>query len=484
MNKMKLGLVVLLICVPFWGRSLTASVKDNTQPNIIHILADDVGYDDLSCFGSRDISTPNLDALAGKGMKFTSFYAPHGTCTPSRAALLTGRYAPRVNDGAGLYVLFPHSTHGLEDEQEVTITELLKEEGYTTGLFGKWHLGHLPQYLPCVHGFDEFLGIPYPNDHGPERIGNSGWRSSGISDPAIPLIKQAQVIKRCDNNDLAELPALFTREACKFIYRAVKEKKKPFYLQYANIETHTPWFVPKGFEGRSKAGAYGDAVEYLDVSVGIILNTLKRLGIENNTIVVFSSDNGPLIHRDKELENCYGKFGFTDPERKHILREGKYQERFEGGIRVSCIMAWPGVIPPGTTCDKPVTSMDLFSTFANLSGADLPNDRVIDGKNILPLMLGDENAKSPHKAIYGFKARGGLMSVRFNNWKLILPGKHWTGDFESPRLYDLSEEVGETHNLADQYPEVVEEIIKMAVKAEESIEEKESINQINLFEKN
>ncbi|MBI9061093.1 MAG: sulfatase-like hydrolase/transferase [Marinilabiliaceae bacterium] len=363
----------------------------------------------------------------------------------------------------------------LEDELEVTITELLKEQGYTTGLYGKWHLGHLPQYLPCVHGFDEFLGIPYPNDHGPERIGNSGWRRGGISDPAIPLIKQAQTIKECDNNDLAELPALFTREACKFIYRSVKEEKKPFYLQYANIETHTPWFVPKGFEGQSKAAAYGDAVEYLDRSVGIIMNTLKRLKIEDNTIIVFSSDNGPLVHNDKELENCYGRFGFTDPNREHILREGKYQERFDGGIRVSCIMAWPGQIPAGSTCDEPIAAMDLFTTFAHVAGAEIPQDRVIDGKDILPLMKGEEGARSPHKAIYGFKARGGLMSVRYKNWKMVLPGKHWTGEFTSPQLYDLTKDMGETTNVADQHPNVLKEIMKLAADADQAVKENQPI---------
>lgn len=449
--------------------------SEKSRPNIIHILADDVGYDDLSCFGSKDIHTPNLDALAAEGIKFTNFYAPHGTCTPSRATLLTGRYAPRVNDGTGLFVLFPHSKNGLEDEKEVTITEILKEQGYTTGLYGKWHLGHLPQYLPCVHGFDEFLGIPYPNDHGPERIGNSGFRSNGISDPAIPLIKQAQVIKRCDNNDLAELPALFTREACKFMYRSVKDKK-PFYLQYANIETHTPWFVPKGFEGVSKAAAYGDAVEYLDRSVGIILKALKRLKIEDNTIIVFSSDNGPLIHKDTELENCYGRFGTTDPNREHVLRGGKYQERFDGGIRVSCIMKWPGEIPAGIECDEIVGAHDLFTTFANIAGGKIPTDRVIDGKNILPLMKGEEGAVSPHKAIYGFKARGGLMSVRYKNWKLILPGKHWTGNFDQAQLFDLTTDIGEKKNISDENPKVVKEILKLAEKAELAVNENKAID--------
>ena len=464
---------VLVIFLLF---SFVASAQQatNKQPNIIHILADDVGFDDLSCFGSTDIETPNLDALAERGMKFTSFYAPHGTCTPSRATLLTGRYSPRINEGKGLFVLFPHSENGLEDEMETTIAELLKEQGYATGLYGKWHLGHLPQYLPCVHGFDEFLGIPYPNDHGPERIGNSGWRPNGVSDPAIPLIKQAQIIKRCDNNDLAELPALFTREACQFINRSVKADI-PFYLQYANIETHTPWFVPKGFEGRSKAAAYGDAVEYLDTSVGIIMNTLKRLDIEENTIIVFSSDNGPLVHQDQELENCYGRFGATDANRQHLLREGKYQERFEGGIRVSCIMAWDGQIPAGASCDEPVGAMDLFTTFAYLGEASLPNDRVIDGKNIWPLMKGDKSAKSSHKAIYGFKPLGGLSSIRYQNWKLVLAGKHWTGNLETDHLYNLSNDIGETNNIADQHPKLMKQLLKMAEDANQAIKDNKEL---------
>ncbi|MCY1718790.1 sulfatase [Prolixibacteraceae bacterium Z1-6] len=470
MRKILKGVLVVLII--FLVNLLNAQEKQ--KPNIIHIIADDVGYDDLSCFGSKDIHTPNLDLLAEQGMKLTQFYAPHGTCTPSRASALTGRYAPRVNNGKGLYVLFPHSKHGLEDELEVSITELLKEQGYTTGLYGKWHLGHLPQYLPCVHGFDEYLGIPYPNDHGPERIGNSGWRPNGISDPQIPLIEQAQVIKRCDNNDIAELPALFTREACKFIYRAVQEEK-PFYLQYANIETHTPYFVPKGFEGTSKAGAYGDAVQYLDRSVGIILNTLKRLNIEDNTIIVFSSDNGPLVHKDEELENCYGKFGFTDPDREHLLREGKYQERYDGGIKVSCIAKWPGKIPAASTCNELVTSMDLFTTFAHLAGAEIPTDRVIDGKDIQPLLTGEDGAKSQHKAVYGFTAHGKLMSVRYKNWKLILPGKHWTGQIDNPVLYNVSNDPGEKADVSADHKDVVKEILDLAEKAKHAIDNNKSL---------
>lgn len=444
------------------------------RPNIIHILMDDVGYDDLSCFGSLDIKTPNIDALAEQGMKFTDFYAPHGTSTPSRAALLTGRYAPRVNNGTGLSVLFPHTPTGLEDEEEVCITELLKKQGYTTGLVGKWHLGHLPQYLPVVHGFDEFVGIPYPNDHGPERLGGTGIRPNGISDPAIPLIRQAQVVKECDNNDLAELPALFQREACKFIYNSVKSGKT-FYLQYSNIETHTPYFIPRGFEGKSQAGAFGDAVEYLDNTVGVIMDMVKRMKIEDNTWIIITSDNGPLIHKDKELENCYGRFGETDPNRKHVLRGGKYQEKYDGGIRVSCILTWPGIIPAGKECNELTTGMDLFTTMALVAGADIPTDRPIDGKNILPLMKGEKKAKSPHKAVFGFRPRGGIESIRYQHWKLIMPKTDRFGKKTSAELYDLQKDLGETRNVAAQYPNLVEDMIRMGEDADKAIKENRNI---------
>lgn len=463
-----LGLVMLSI-VEVSGQN------ESKRPNIIHILMDDVGYDDLSCFGSPDIKTPNIDVLAENGMKFTDFYAPHGTSTPSRAALLTGRYAPRVNRGTGLSVLFPHTPYGLEDEDEVCIAELLKTQGYTTGLIGKWHLGHLPQYLPIVHGFDKFVGIPYPNDHGPERLGGTGVRPNGISDPVIPLIYQAQIVKECDNNDLAELPALFQREACKFIYNSVNSEK-PFYLQYSNIETHTPYFIPRGFEGRSRAGAFGDAVEYLDNTVGIIMDMVRRMKIEDNTWIIITSDNGPLIHKDKELENCYGRFGETDPNRKHVLRGGKYQEKYEGGIRVSCIFTWPGVIPPGKKCSELITGMDIFTTMAHVAGAEIPTDRPIDGKNILALMKGEKNVKSPHKAVFGFRPRGGLESVRYQHWKLIMPWVDRQGKGHPAELYDLQKDLGEQTDVASLYPNVVKEMIRMGENADRAIKGDREIN--------
>lgn len=474
MKTPKLLVYSALPCSLVAMMTTTANAQQSKQPNIIHIVMDDVGYDDLSCYGSPDIKTPNIDALAQNGMKFTEFYAPHGTSTPSRASLLTGRYAPRVNEGQGLYVLFPHSKNGLEDEMEVSITEILKEQGYKTALYGKWHLGHLPQYLPVVHGFDEFIGIPYPNDHGPERLGGTGIRPNEITDPPIPLIKQAQVIKECDNNDLAELPAYFRQEACRFIFRAVKENK-PFYLQYANIETHTPYFIPRGWEGKSEAGAFGDAVEFLDNSVGIILDMVKRMKIEDNTLIIITSDNGPLIYKDEELENCYGRFGETDPNRVHVLRGGKYQQKYDGGFRVSCIMSWPGIIPEGKECKELITGMDLFTTMAHISGGDIPTDRPIDGKNILSLMKGEEGAVSPHKAVYGFTPIGAVVSsVRYKYWKLVMPAK--TKDGETPvELYDLTTDLKESINVAANNKKVVEEMTKMAEKASKAVEENKPI---------
>ena len=468
-NTYKLRVGIIATSLLGSGLGVHASTPSAT-PNIIHILVDDVGYDDISCFGSQDIKTPNIDLLARKGMRFTDFYAPHGTSTPSRAALLTGRYAPRVNNGTGLSVLFPSSKSGLNSEQEITITQLLKTKGYTTALFGKWHLGHLPQYLPTEFGIDKFVGIPYPNDHGPERLGGTGIRPSGIIDPPIPLIRQTTVVKECDNNDLGELPPMFVRESCRFMYDAV-EAKTPFYLQYSNIETHTPYFIPRGFEGRSEAGAFGDAVEYMDVCVGIIMDMVKRLKIENNTIIVFSSDNGPLIHKDMELEKCYGRFGETDPNRKHILRGGKYQERYDGGLRVPCIIVWPGITPANSECNELVASFDLFTLFAQITGAEIPTDRAIDGRDIMPLISGEVGAKSPHKAIYGFTPRGALRSVRYDKWKMI-----YTNKKDKPfELYNLEVDLEEQNNIAVQHPDIIKIISKMGTNALDALKNKKNI---------
>ena len=441
------------------------SLVAQQKPNIIHILADDVGYDDLSCYGSLDIETPNLDAMAASGMLFTNFYAPHGTCTPSRAAILTGRYAPRVNDGTGLPVLFPDSRIGLDTEKEITITELLKEQGYNTALVGKWHLGHLPQYLPGEHGFDYFLGIPYPNDHGPERLANTGSRGF----PVIPLIEDYDVIDELDNNELAELPSLFTQIACDYI-REMANRDEAFYLQYSNIETHTPWFVPKGFEGESEAGPFGDAVEFLDRSVGAILRTVRESGISENTLIVFTSDNGPLIVPYPELEACYGSFARVDTSRQHLLRGGKYQSRYDGGIKVPCIMLWAGVIPSGTSCDEITAGFDLFTTFALMSGAEIPKDRPIDGRDLYPLVVMEEGYR-PHNEFSGYEARGLQMSYREGHWKITLPSKatYGVGALDHYELFNLYSDPGELHDVSADYPFILEQMISKAKEFDKSI---------------
>ncbi|BDD11445.1 arylsulfatase (plasmid) [Fulvitalea axinellae] len=447
--------------------AVTAYAQTSGKPNIIHIMADDVGYDDIGIFGAKDIKTPNIDALAKKGKVFTNFYAPHGTCTPTRAAVLTGRYAPRVNDRQGLQVLFPTANTGL-DPKEITVTELLQKEGYATALYGKWHLGHLPQYLPTSQGFDLFLGIPYPNDHGPERNAGQGLKEF----PPIPLIRGKEPIMACDNNDLGELPQKFQREACRFI-RDKAKTGQPFYLQYSNIETHTPWYVPKGFEGRSQAGPYGDAVEFLDGTVGAIMRTVRQMGIEDNTLIVFSSDNGPLVKRYPELEQCYGTAASVDTSRKHILRGGKYQSRYDGGTRVACVMVWPGKIPENTVSDEVIAGFDFFTTFAKMGGAEIPNDRIIDGRDIRPLMKGEQGAKSPHEVFFGYEAKGRLMSVRKGNWKLAIPnhGSYGIGRLKEYQLFNIKEDIGEKNNVIENHPKIVKELKRLAKEANKAIKE-------------
>jgi arylsulfatase A-like enzyme len=440
--------------------TLTAPAQGR-PPNIIHILADDVGYDDLSCFGARDIHTPNLDKLAARGVKLTSFYAPCSTCTPSRAAILTGCYAPRV----GLpQVLFPTDRVGLSDE-EVTIAQLLKGKGYATALIGKWHLGHLPRFLPPRHGFDLYLGTPYPNDHGPERLTQGPpetRKSRGF--PPIPLLRGEKVVEQ--PAQLASLPERFAAEAVKFI---ADNKDRPFFLHYANIETHTPWLVARPFQYRSKAGVYGDAVQCLDWQVGRIVEAVEKNGLANDTLIVFSSDNGPLVHAYPELEGIYGHAAAVDLERRHLLKEGKYQSRWEGGTRVPFIACWPGKVPEGKTSDEVAAGFDLFTTFAAVARADLPKGRIIDGKDVSPLLFGRDGAKSPHEAFYYYQGYR-LDAVRAGKWKLGLAGgKRGPNAPKAAELYDLTADVGEVKDVASSHPDVVKRLEELAEKMRDDL---------------
>ncbi|MBM3222015.1 MAG: sulfatase [Candidatus Rokubacteria bacterium] len=423
-------------------------------PNIVHVLADDVAWDDFSCYGSHDLVTPNIDRIASEGMRFTDFYAPSSTCTPSRAAILTGCYAQRV----GLpQVLFPNSEVGLA-EGEVTIAELLKGRGYATALVGKWHLGHLPQFLPTRHGFDLFFGLPYPNDHGPERLTAKEPRvSRGF--PAIPLLRGESVVEQ--PAQLASLPERFVAEARRFI---AEHKDGPFYLQLSNIETHTPWFVPQRFQYKSRSGVYGDAVACLDWSVGELLDELARQGLDGDTLVVVSADNGPLVHRYPELEGIYGHAATVDPERRHRLREGKYQGRYEGGTRVACVARWPGHVAPGGVSSELVAGFDLFTTFARLAGAEVPADRIVDGHDLSPLLLGRSADFQRRDTLFHYE-NFELVAVRHGNWKLVLPRKPG----EQPELYDLAADASETTDQAQEQADIVERLLALCERAREDL---------------
>lgn len=448
------------------------------QPNIIHILADDVGYEDLSCYGGKDILTPYLDILASEGVRFTNYYAPHGTGTASRGAILTGRISPRLNDGEGLPVITPDTTTGLDPKREMSIASILKTRGYITAMIGNWDLGHMPGYLPMNHGFDFFLGIPYSHEYGPER----NWGTGSEEYPAIPLMRDTLIIARYHLHDLAGLPSLFGLEACRFI-RDNALDEQPFYLLYAPVETHAPWLIPAGFEGSSGKGPFEDAVSYLDHTVGMILRSLQESGIEENTLIVFSSANGPGISRDLELESCYGKFARIDTTRKYQLRGGKSQSRYEGGTRVPCIMSWPAVLPQGFTTDKIAAGYDLFVTFAAAATTPIPTGRIIDGKDLLPVLTGDENDPL-HLLFFGFEPNGMLMSIRYKNWKLVVPSDSTAGapvqtEFE---LYQLNTDMGEQNDGANRFPEIVDQLRQFGEKAKKAIRENSKLPERNFIE--
>ena len=468
-------LFILLLAVYHAASQPTGS---GIQPNIIHILADDLGYDDIGCFGASDIQTPHLDQLAAGGASFTGYYAPHASGDASRAAILTGRYAPRLNSGKGLPASTPDSQSGLDPASEITIARLLRSNGYSTGMIGSWQLGHLTRFLPVNHGFDHFLGIPYSRDLGPERPGGTG----ALEYPEIPLIRDTLIIGHCSTQELAGLPALFRLEACRFIRDAARQDKS-FYLLYSAVETHIPWFVPTGFDEEGPAGPFGNAVMYLDQTVGAILTTLKELGIERNTVIVFSSGNGPQISRNEEMEACYGKYARVDTNRTRQLRGGKGQSRYEGGTRVPCILSWPGTIPGKTMIGTITSGLDLLPTFAAAAGVVLPAGRLFDGKDLLPLLTGRQKAP-PHLLFFGFEPEGMLMSVRYKNWKLTLPSRATAGadellDFE---VYQLENDPGETINVASKFPEIEDQLRQFGEKAKQAIRDHTKMPQKNFIE--
>ena len=414
-----------------------ANAADATsrKPNFVIILADDLGYADLGCFGSATIATPHLDRMAAEGTRFTDFYSASPVCTPTRAGLLTGCYPARVGLARG--VLFPNAQTGLNPD-EVTVADMLKPLGYATACIGKWHLGDAPQFLPTKQGFDYYFGIPYSNDMRLNRDGKVG----------PPLMRNDQIIEHPANQ--ATLTERYTQEAVKFI---TENKDKPFLLYLPHTMPHVPLFASEKFTGKSKGGLYGDVVETIDWGVGQILDTLRNLGLDENTLVIFTSDNGPWLSK-KDLG------GSAKP-----LRDGK-QTVYEGGMRVPTIARWPGRVPAGKACTEVGCVIDLLPTLATLAGTKPPADRMIDGRDLTPLLTNPASAKSGHEALFYYATNGNLAAIRAGQWKLHLKrtAKPKKGPEQqlSAELYDLAADIGETTNLAEKHPEVVARLQKLA----------------------
>ena len=395
------------------------SIQGADKPNFVLIFIDDMGYGDIGPFGSKINRTPHLDRMAMEGRKLTSFYVASPVCTPSRAALMTGCYPQRVGleRGSGHIVLFPGDHHGL-NPKEITIAETLKSAGYVNGCFGKWHLGDQPQFLPTAQGFDTYYGIPYSNDMWPAL--------RRFKCPDLPVLRDTKVVELIKDMDgQATLCKKFTDAATQFIR---ENKKKPFFVYLPHAFVHGPRKASPKFMAKAKTVEQAQ-VEEVDWSVGQILKTLREEGLEKNTLVLFTSDNGPA-----------GGLS-AGPLR------GRKGSAFEGGHREPTIAWWPGTIPAGTASNELTTAMDLHPTFAALAGAKMPTDRVIDGKDIAPIILGNPGAKTPHDRFF-YQQGGRLAAVRSGDWKLFVKGQ----------LYNLKDDLAEKKNVALANPEVVKKL--------------------------
>lgn len=415
------------VCSASAAMVLAETPKAGRKPNFVVIFIDDMGYGDIEPFGSTLNKTPHLNRMAAEGMKLTSFYVAAPVCTPSRAALMTGCYPKRVGLATGSWhvVLFPKDSHGL-NPKEKTIARVLKDAGYATGCFGKWHLGDQPEFLPTNHGFDTYFGIPYSNDMWPPLPAAKRWK---VFPPPLPVLRDTRVVDIVkDMDDQAQLCKRFTDEAVAFIR---KNKDRPFFVYLPHAFVHGPRRARKEFMDKAGGNATRAQIEEVDWSTGRILDAIRDLGLEGNTMVLFTSDNGGA-------GGCCNK----------PLRGGK-GSTWEGGMREPTIAWWPGSIPANSTCDEIATTMDLLPTFARLAGAKAPDDRVIDGKDIAPLLLGQANAKSPHKAFFYYK-QNDLQAVRSGEWKLHSNGQ----------LYNLEKDIGEEQNVAGEHPDVAARLSK------------------------
>ncbi len=424
-------------------------------PNVVIIFIDDMGYADIGPFGAKSYPTPNLDRMAREGRRFTDFHVSSAVCSASRAALITGCYHERVGFSGALG---PAANIGLS-ANEMTLAEICKQKNYATTCIGKWHLGHHPKFLPTNHGFDSYYGLPYSNDMWPNHPDDLAKRAVGqevkSGYPPLPLIENTKIIDaEVTGEDQKQLTTNYTERAVDFIR---KHRAEPFLVYLPHSMVHVPLYVSSKFAGKSGAGLFGDVVMEVDWSIGQILDTLKEVGVDEKTLVIFTTDNGPWL--------SYGDHaGSAAPH-----REGK-GTAWEGGIRVPTLMRWPTKIPAGTTCDELACTVDILPTVAYMIGAELPNHK-IDGHDIMPLMLGTAGAVSPHETMPCYFANDELQAIRDPLWKLILPHQYRTlagrpgGSGGIPakyeqvnvglELYDMKIDRSETTNVAQDHSDVV-----------------------------
>ncbi len=449
MNRIIFGLLVSLLysCV----------VSAASRPNIVIIFNDDQGYQDLGCYGSPDIKTPHVDQLAKEGMRFTDFYVASPVCSASRAALLTGCYPYRVGVNG---VFFPNRGSTGLDPKHVALAETLKTVGYKTAAVGKWHLGDEVKFLPTNQGFDSYYGIPYSNDmtaagsmkYSADCVWLEGFNKSkldaefekGNTRPfknKVPLMRNEECVEF--PADQSTITRRFVDEGIKFINKSVKADK-PFFLYLANSMPHTPLYASPDFKGKSERGLYGDVIEEIDFNTGRLMAHLKKKGLDENTIVVFTSDNGPWL-----IKGDHG--GSALP-----LFEGKMTS-FEGGQRVPAIIKWPGHVPAGSVCSEMALSMDLHPTLAHIAGAELKPVMPLDGRNIIDLLSGKKGAKTPHE--YFFFVHN---AVRSGDWKYhkreLFKVKATKRDTKGPTLYNLKDDIGEAKNVIKEHPEVAKRL--------------------------
>jgi len=448
--------VLTLLLIRF---ALAGAAHAERPPNVILIVADDLGYADVGVYGAKGFTTPNLDLLAREGIRFTDFHVAQAVCSASRAAIMTGCYPNRIGiEGA----MEPWYKFGI-NEKELTFPKMMKQKGYATGMVGKWHLGTPTEFLPTHRGFDEWFGLPYSNDQWPLHPEKPG------AFPPLPLYEGDKVINPgITHRDMEQLTTQYTERAVSFIER---NKEKPFFLYVAHTMPHVPLAVSDKFRGATTRGLYGDAVEEVDWGIGEILATLKKNDLEKDTLVMFLSDNGPWLIYGNHAGSAYP------------LREGK-TTTWDGGTRVPFIARWPGHIPAGSVCTEMAMAIDLLPTVAKLIDAKLP-DHKIDGLDIWPLFAAQKDAKNPHEVYFFYGVPFGswtgaeLESVRTREWKLIVPHTYrtlggrkpgmdgWPAEYQKqpvlePELYDMTDDIEEQRNVASQHPDIVRRMLDMA----------------------